>query len=287
MTPTDPTTSTTGRAAAAAGADPTTAGGAGRAGDATPVLEAVGVGKSYGDHVVLRDVSLTVHAGEVVCIIGPSGAGKSTFLRTLNRLEAPDTGEVWVGGEPMGHELRDGRLHELPERKVAAQRARTAMVFQHFNLFPHLTVLENVLEGPVRVQKRKAAEVRAEAVEVLGRVGLADKVDAYPGQLSGGQRQRVAIARAVAMKPLFLLFDEPTSALDPELVGEVLRVMGDLARDGMTMLVVTHEIQFAREVADRVVFMADAGIVEEGPVDQVLVEPREPRTRQFLQRVLG
>ena len=286
MTPTDPTTTTRG-AAAGAGADPTTAGVAGRAGDATPVLEAVGVGKSYGDHVVLRDVSLTVHAGEVVCIIGPSGAGKSTFLRTLNRLEAPDTGEVWVGGEPMGHELRDGRLHELPERKVAAQRARTAMVFQHFNLFPHLTVLENVLEGPVRVQRRKAAEVRAEAVEVLARVGLADKVDAYPGQLSGGQRQRVAIARAVAMKPLFLLFDEPTSALDPELVGEVLRVMGDLARDGMTMLVVTHEIQFAREVADRVVFMADAGIVEEGPVDQVLVEPREPRTRQFLQRVLG
>jgi len=286
VTPTDPTTTTRG-AAAGAGADPTTAGVAGRAGDATPVLEAVGVGKSYGDHVVLRDVSLTVHAGEVVCIIGPSGAGKSTFLRTLNRLEAPDTGEVWVGGEPMGHELRDGRLHELPERKVAAQRARTAMVFQHFNLFPHLTVLENVLEGPVRVQRRKAAEVRAEAVEVLARVGLADKVDAYPGQLSGGQRQRVAIARAVAMKPLFLLFDEPTSALDPELVGEVLRVMGDLARDGMTMLVVTHEIQFAREVADRVVFMADAGIVEEGPVDQVLVEPREPRTRQFLQRVLG
>ena len=256
-------------------------------GTPSPVLEAIGIGKSYGSHEVLRDVSLTVHPGEVVCIIGPSGAGKSTFLRTLNRLEAPDTGEVWVGGDPMGFELRDGRLHELSERKLSAQRARTAMVFQHFNLFPHLTVLGNVLEGPVRVQRRRAAEVRAEAVAILERVGLGDKVDAYPGQLSGGQRQRVAIARAVAMKPLFLLFDEPTSALDPELVGEVLRVMGDLARDGMTMLVVTHEMQFAREVADRVVFMADGGIVEQGPVEQVLGAPTEARTQQFLQRVLG
>jgi polar amino acid transport system ATP-binding protein len=264
-----------------------TAGGAARAADAAPVLEALGIGKSYGSNEVLRDVSMTVRSGEVVCIIGPSGAGKSTFLRTLNRLEEPDTGEVWVGGEPMGFELRDGVLHELSERKLSAQRARTAMVFQHFNLFPHLTVLGNVVEGPVRVQRRPAKEARAEAVEILERVGLGDKVDAYPGQLSGGQRQRVAIARAVAMKPLFLLFDEPTSALDPELVGEVLKVMGDLARDGMTMLVVTHEIQFAREVADRVVFMADGGIVEQGPVDQVLGAPREQRTKQFLQRVLA
>jgi polar amino acid transport system ATP-binding protein len=263
-----------------------TAGGAAPAADAAPVLEALGIGKSYGSHEVLRDVSMTVRSGEVVCIIGPSGAGKSTFLRTLNRLEEPDTGEVWVGGEPMGFELRDGVLHELSERKLSAQRARTAMVFQHFNLFPHLTVLGNVLEGPVRVQRRSAKEARAEAVAILERVGLGDKVDAYPGQLSGGQRQRVAIARAVAMKPLFLLFDEPTSALDPELVGEVLKVMGDLARDGMTMLVVTHEIQFAREVADRVVFMADGGIVEQGPVEQVLGAPRGARTRQFLQRVL-
>ncbi|WP_423924226.1 amino acid ABC transporter ATP-binding protein [Frigoribacterium sp. 2-23] len=253
----------------------------------TPVLEAIGVGKSYGSHEVLRDVSLTVHSGEVVCIIGPSGAGKSTFLRTLNRLEEPDTGEVWVGGEPMGFELRGDKLYELTERKLSAQRAKTGMVFQHFNLFPHLTVLGNIMEGPVRVQRRPAKQVKAEAVEILERVGLGDKVDAYPGQLSGGQRQRVAIARAVAMKPLFLLFDEPTSALDPELVGEVLRVMGDLARDGMTMLVVTHEIAFAREVADRVIFMADAGIVEQGSVEQVLGAPREARTQQFLQRVLA
>ncbi|MDU0367537.1 amino acid ABC transporter ATP-binding protein [Microbacterium sp. KSW4-17] len=255
--------------------------------DAAPVLEAVRITKSYGHNVVLSDVSLTVRSGEVVCIIGPSGAGKSTFLRTLNRLEEPDSGEVWVGGEPMGYELRDGKLHELTERRLSAQRAKTAMVFQHFNLFPHLTVLGNVMEGPVRVQRRPSKEVRAEAVAILERVGLGERIDAYPSQLSGGQRQRVAIARAVAMKPLFLLFDEPTSALDPELVGEVLTVMGDLAREGMTMLVVTHEMAFAREVADRVVFMADAGIVEEGPVEQVLGDPREARTRQFLQRVLA
>jgi polar amino acid transport system ATP-binding protein len=253
----------------------------------TPVLEAIAVGKSYGANRVLDDVSLTVNSGEVVCIIGPSGAGKSTFLRTLNRLEVPDEGEVWVGGEPMGFELRGDRLHELTERQLSRQRAKTGMVFQHFNLFPHLTVLGNILEGPVRVQKRPAKVVRDEAVAILERVGLGDKVDAYPGQLSGGQRQRVAIARAVAMKPLFLLFDEPTSALDPELVGEVLAVMGDLARDGMTMLVVTHEMAFARQVADRVVFMAGGAIVEQGTASEVLENPTEPRTRQFLERVLS
>jgi len=252
-----------------------------------PVLEAIAVGKSYGANRVLDDVSLTVNSGEVVCIIGPSGAGKSTFLRTLNRLEVPDDGEVWVGGEPMGFELRGGKLHELTERQLSRQRAMTGMVFQHFNLFPHLTVLGNILEGPVRVQRRSAKVVRAEAVAILERVGLGDKVDAYPGQLSGGQRQRVAIARAVAMKPLFLLFDEPTSALDPELVGEVLAVMGDLARDGMTMLVVTHEMAFARQVADRVVFMAGGAIVEQGTASEVLENPTEPRTRQFLERVLS
>ncbi|WP_066039709.1 amino acid ABC transporter ATP-binding protein [Herbiconiux solani] len=251
-----------------------------------PVLEAISIGKSYGHNTVLEDVSLEVYPGEVVCIIGPSGAGKSTFLRTLNRLEVPDTGEVWVGGEPMGFELRSGRLHELSERRLSAQRAKTGMVFQHFNLFPHLTVLGNVMEGPVQVQRRRSREVREEAVAILERVGLGDKLTHYPGQLSGGQRQRVAIARAVAMKPLFLLFDEPTSALDPELVGEVLAVMAGLAKDGMTMLVVTHEMAFARQVADRVVFMADGGIIEQGPVAQVLEQPREPRTRQFLQRVL-
>lgn len=252
-----------------------------------PVLRARSISKSYGTNEVLKDVSLEVLPGEVVCIIGPSGAGKSTFLRALNRLEVPDQGEVWVGGEPMGFELRGGRLHELSERRLSAQRARTGMVFQHFNLFPHLTVLGNVIEGPVRVQKRPARQAREEAVAILERVGLGDKIHQYPGQLSGGQRQRVAIARAVAMKPLFLLFDEPTSALDPELVGEVLTVMADLAREGMTMLVVTHEMGFARQVADRVVFMADGGIVEQGPVSQVLEDPREARTRQFLQRVLA
>jgi polar amino acid transport system ATP-binding protein len=252
----------------------------------TPVLEAIGIAKSYGAHTVLDDVSLTVNSGEVVCIIGPSGAGKSTFLRCLNRLEAPDAGEVWVGGEPMGFALRGGKLHELTERQLSVQRAKTAMVFQHFNLFPHLTVLGNVIEGPVRVQKRSAKVATQEAIAILERVGLGDKVNAFPGQLSGGQRQRVAIARAVAMKPLFLLFDEPTSALDPELVGEVLAVMGDLASEGMTMLVVTHEMAFARQVADRVVFMANGGIVEQGTAAQVLENPVEPRTRQFLERVL-
>ncbi|MET9085856.1 amino acid ABC transporter ATP-binding protein [Streptomyces sp. NPDC004237] len=252
-----------------------------------PVLEAIAISKSYGHHQVLNDVSLDVNPGEVVCIIGPSGAGKSTFLRTLNRLEVPDAGEVWVGGEPMGFKLVDGKLHELSERHLCAQRARTAMVFQHFNLFPHLTALENVMEGPVRVQKRNAAEVKAEAAEWLKRVGLEDKVHHYPSQLSGGQRQRVAIARAVAMKPLFLLFDEPTSALDPELVGEVLDVMTALATEGRTMLVVTHEIGFARQVADRIVFMADGAIVEQGSPEQVLNSPREARTQQFLQRVLA
>jgi polar amino acid transport system ATP-binding protein len=253
----------------------------------TPVLEAIAVGKSYGSNRVLDDVSLTVHSGEVVCIIGPSGAGKSTFLRTLNRLEAPDEGEIWVGGEPMGFELRGEKLYELTERQLSRQRAKTGMVFQHFNLFPHLTVLGNILEGPVRVQKRPAQVVRDEAIAILERVGLGEKVDAYPGQLSGGQRQRVAIARAVAMKPLFLLFDEPTSALDPELVGEVLAVMGDLAAGGMTMLVVTHEMAFARQVADRVVFMAGGAIVEQGTASEVLENPTEPRTRQFLERVLS
>ncbi|MEV7648200.1 amino acid ABC transporter ATP-binding protein [Arthrobacter sp. NPDC089319] len=252
-----------------------------------PVLEAVRVNKSYGHHQVLKDVSLDVHPGEVVCLIGPSGAGKSTFLRTLNRLEVPDSGEIWVGGDPIGFRPDNGRLHELTERQLSTQRARTAMVFQHFNLFPHFTALQNVMEGPVRVQKRKSVTVREEAVSLLNRVGLGDKIDYYPSQLSGGQRQRVAIARAVAMKPLFLLFDEPTSALDPELVGEVLDVMTALAKDGRTMLVVTHEMGFARRVADRIVFMADGAIVEQGTSDEVLDNPKEPRTQQFLKRVLA
>ena len=251
----------------------------------TPVLEAIAVGKSYGANRVLDDVSLTVNSGEVVCIIGPSGAGKSTFLRTLNRLEVPDEGEVWVGGEPMGFELRGDRLHELTERQLSRQRAKTGMVFQHFNLFPHLTVLGNILEGPVRVQKRPAKVVRDEAVAILERVGLGDKVDAYPGQLSGGQRQRVAIARAVAMKPLFLLFDEPTSALDPELVGEVLAVIRDLAAQNWTLVIVTHEVRFARDVADQVLFL-DGGVVAERGGAEVLTDPKNERTQQFLRRML-
>ncbi|MGP0225150.1 amino acid ABC transporter ATP-binding protein [Paenarthrobacter sp. NCHU4564] len=252
-----------------------------------PVLEAVRVNKFYGHHQVLKDVSLNVRPGEVVCLIGPSGAGKSTFLRTLNRLEVPDSGEIWVGGDPVGFRHDRSKLYELSERHLSAQRARTAMVFQHFNLFPHFTALQNVMEGPIQVQKRKAASVREEAVALLERVGLGDKINHYPSQLSGGQRQRVAIARAVAMKPLFLLFDEPTSALDPELVGEVLDVMTDLARDGRTMLVVTHEMGFARRVADRIVFMADGMVVEQGTPDEVLGNPREPRTQQFIKRVLS
>ncbi|TYL51722.1 amino acid ABC transporter ATP-binding protein [Nocardioides sp. BGMRC 2183] len=251
-----------------------------------PVLDARCVNKSYGSHHVLKDVSLTVYPGEVVCLIGPSGAGKSTFLRTLNRLESPDSGEIWVGGDPIGFRLADGVLHELPERLIAAQRARTAMVFQHFNLFPHFSALKNVMEGPVKVQKRKPEEVRKEATDLLTRVGLGDKIHSFPSQLSGGQRQRVAIARAVAMKPLFMLFDEPTSALDPELVGEVLDVMTALVQEGRTMLVVTHEMGFARRVADKVVFMADGAIVEQGTPEEIFENPREVRTQQFLDRVL-
>lgn len=251
-----------------------------------PLLEAINVSKFFGHNQVLRDVSLEVYSGEVVCIVGPSGAGKSTFLRCINRLESSEEGEIWVGGEPMGFEERGGKLHELTETRLSTQRAKTSMVFQQFNLFPHLTALGNVIEGPVQVQKRSVKEATADAKQILERVGLGDKIHSYPSQLSGGQMQRVAIARAVAMKPLFLLFDEPTSALDPELVGEVLSVMRALADDGMTMLVVTHEMAFAREAADRVIFMADGAIVEQGTAEQVLTNPQHVRTQQFLERVL-
>jgi len=243
--------------------------------------------KSYGSLAVLKDIDFFVTSGEVVSIIGPSGSGKSTFLRCLNHLEVPDRGEIWVGNEPIGFKYKHGALHELPERKIAAQRALMGMVFQHFNLFPHLNVIENIIEGPVHVQKKPVESARARAMELLKRVGLADKAQNYPSQLSGGQRQRVAIARSVAMEPLLLLFDEPTSALDPELVDEVLNVMTDLAQDGMTMVVVTHEMRFARDISDHVVFMVDGQIVEQGSPDIIFTAPGQERTQQFLQRIVG
>ncbi|WP_304307021.1 amino acid ABC transporter ATP-binding protein [Pseudacidovorax intermedius] len=232
--------------------------------------------KRYGDHEVLRGVSLEVQAGEVVCLIGPSGSGKSTVLRCINGLESYEGGSITAFGRPVDRRSRD--IHAL--------RSRMGMVFQRFNLFPHRTVLANVMEGPVQVRREPVAQAREEALALLAKVGLADKADAWPAQLSGGQQQRVAIARALAMKPEAMLFDEPTSALDPELVGDVLAVMRTLADEGMTMIVVTHEMGFAREVADRVCFLHGGVIVEEGTADQVLGAPSQPRTQDFLRRVL-
>jgi len=252
-----------------------------------PLLRAVGVRKSYGHTEVLRGVDMEVHRGQVVCLLGPSGAGKSTFLRCLNHLETVDEGEVWVDGEPIGFQLRNGKLYELRERDVAKQRRDIGMVFQRFNLFGHRTALENVIEGPIRVLGTAPDVARKEGLELLDRVGLGQRGDAYPAQLSGGQQQRVAIARSLAMKPKLMLFDEPTSALDPELVGEVLAVMNSLAAEGMTMVVVTHEIAFAAEAADEVVFMADGAVVETGPPERILKSPEHERTRQFLARVLA
>ncbi|MFD2472634.1 amino acid ABC transporter ATP-binding protein [Amycolatopsis silviterrae] len=252
-----------------------------------PLLKAVGVRKNYGHTEVLKGIDLEVYKGQVVCLLGPSGAGKSTFLRCLNHLEAIDGGQVWVDGEPIGFKLRGGKLYELREKDVARQRRDIGMVFQRFNLFGHRTALENVVEGPVRVLGVDPARAREEALDLLDRVGLVDRAGAYPGQLSGGQQQRVAIARSLAMKPKLMLFDEPTSALDPELVGEVLAVMGTLAREGMTMVVVTHEMAFAAEAADEVVFLADGAVVETGPPERVLKAPEHERTRQFLARVLS
>jgi polar amino acid transport system ATP-binding protein len=252
-----------------------------------PLLRAVEVRKSYGHTEVLKGIDLEVHRGQVVCLLGPSGAGKSTFLRCLNHLETIDSGQVWVDGEPIGFRLRGGKLYELREKDVARQRRDIGMVFQRFNLFGHRTALENVVEGPVRVLGTDPDRARSEALELLDRVGLAHRADAYPAQLSGGQQQRVAIARSLAMKPKLMLFDEPTSALDPELVGEVLAVMGTLAREGMTMVVVTHEMAFAAEAADEVVFLADGAVVETGPPERVLKAPEHERTRQFLARVLS
>jgi polar amino acid transport system ATP-binding protein len=254
---------------------------------ARPLVSIVGVEKHFGAFHALRSVSLDVAEGEVLCIIGASGSGKTTLLRCVNQLAVPDAGAIWVDGDLTGYRLAGGRLHRLHESAIARQRRLTGMVFQRFNLFPHMTALENIIEGPMRVLGRERAEATAEARELLARVGLADKADNYPSGLSGGQQQRVAIARALAMHPRLMLFDEPTSALDPELVGEVLAVMKELAASGMTMIVVTHELAFAREVADRVVFMDHGAIVESGPPAQVLGAPREARTRAFLSAVIS
>jgi polar amino acid transport system ATP-binding protein len=250
------------------------------------LVRAVNVMKSFHGNEVLKGIDLTVHRGEVVCLLGPSGSGKTTFLRCINQLESIDGGRIWVDGHLMGfREDEHGRLHHLKDKQIAAQRREIGMVFQRFNLFPHKTALENVIEAPTQVKGVGRSQARARAQELLASVGLADKSAAYPGALSGGQQQRVAIARALAMDPKLMLFDEPTSALDPELVGEVLRVMRELARSGMTMIVVTHEMDFAREVADHVVFM-DAGVVcEEGPPEQVIGNPKNERTRAFLRRM--
>lgn len=250
------------------------------------LIEITDVSKSYGANRVLKDVSLTVRPGEVVALIGPSGSGKSTLLRTINHLESVDAGSVTVDGQYIGYELRGGKLHELPEKHVLERRTQIGIVFQNFNLFPHLTALENVTEAPVSLKRATKQEAREQALALLQRVGLGDKADHYPRQLSGGQQQRVAIARALALKPKALLFDEPTSALDPELVGEVLDVIRGLSRSGTTLIIVTHEIGFAREVADRVVFLEQGEILEQGPAVQVLLHPQHPRTQDFLRKVL-
>jgi polar amino acid transport system ATP-binding protein len=245
-----------------------------------------GVHKTFGTLEVLRGVDLEVRAGEVVVVLGPSGSGKSTLLRTINHLEKVDRGHIRIDGELVGYRRVGDKLHELRERDILKQRTHIGFVFQNFNLFPHLTALENVAEAPLSAQRRPKSEVLPLAEGLLARVGLADKASAYPRQLSGGQQQRVAIARALALEPKLLLFDEPTSALDPELVGEVLDVVKDLARTGTTMIVVTHEIGFAREVADRIVFIDGGVVVEQGPPDQVLDHPVHARTRAFLSKVL-
>ncbi|MCO1338939.1 ectoine/hydroxyectoine ABC transporter ATP-binding protein EhuA [Kocuria polaris] len=251
-----------------------------------PLVVARNVRKHYGSLEVLKGISLSVNAGEVMCLLGPSGSGKSTFLRCINHLERIDGGRISVDGELIGYTRRRNRLYEMNPREVARQRRGIGMVFQRFNLFPHLTALENIWAAPVGVRKLPKQQARQRGMELLDRVGLAHLAGAYPAQLSGGQQQRVAIARALAMEPQLLLFDEPTSALDPELVGEVLDVMRQLAADGMTMIVVTHEIGFARGAADQVVFMDDGVVVEAGPPTEVLDAPRHPRTISFLDSVM-
>jgi ABC-type polar amino acid transport system ATPase subunit len=252
-----------------------------------PMVKAELVWKSFGKLDVLKGVDLVVKPRETFVLLGPSGGGKSTLLRCINHLEKIDAGRLWVDGELMGYREKGNVLHEMPSRDVSRQRAKIGMVFQRFNLFPHLTAIQNVMEAPIRVKGMHKKEAEAEAEKVLCEVGLAQKLDVYPAQLSGGQQQRVAIARALAMKPKLMLFDEPTSALDPELVGEVLDVMKRLAHEGMTMVVVTHEIGFAKEAADGVALMDGGVIVETGPPEQVLVDPKEERTKLFLSKVLS
>ena len=252
-----------------------------------PLVSIREVCKSFGAFQALAGVSLNVAAGEVLCIIGASGSGKTTLLRCINQLVEIDSGAIWIDGELIGYRRVKDRLYPLAENDIARQRLKTGMVFQRFNLFPHMTALENLIEGPVQVLRRDRVQAVREARELLARVGLSGKADAFPADLSGGQQQRVAIARALAMRPKLMLFDEPTSALDPELVGEVLAVMKELAHSGMTMIVVTHELGFAREVADRVVFMDHGIIVEAGAASDVLNAPREARTRAFLAAVLA
>ncbi|GAA3211714.1 amino acid ABC transporter ATP-binding protein [Actinocorallia longicatena] len=250
------------------------------------MVKADNVHKYFGKVEVLKGIDLEVRAGEVMCVVGPSGSGKSTFLRCINHLEKVSGGRLYVNGHLVGYREKNGKLYELRDREVSEQRREIGMVFQRFNLFPHMTALENVMEAPCRVKKLPKAQSRARAEELLTRVGLGDKMGNYPSQLSGGQQQRVAIARALAMDPSLMLFDEPTSALDPELVGEVLEVMKSLAADGMTMVVVTHEMGFAREVGDSLVFMDGGVVVEQGAPREVLANPQHPRTREFLSKVL-
>jgi polar amino acid transport system ATP-binding protein len=252
----------------------------------TPMVLAEGVSKSFGSNEVLKSIDLKVNPGEVLCIIGPSGSGKSTFLRCINHLERVDAGRLSVDGEIVGYRQHGDKLYELKPKEAARQRREIGMVFQRFNLFPHMTALENIIEAPMRVKGLSKAKAVERANELLTRVGLADKGDHYPSQLSGGQQQRVAIARALAMDPKLMLFDEPTSALDPELVGEVLDVMKGLAASGMTMVVVTHEMGFAREVADELVFMDGGVVVESGDPREVLGNPQHQRTQAFLSKVL-
>jgi polar amino acid transport system ATP-binding protein len=262
--------------------------------DATPaagdpvhaMIRAEAVHKSFGSVEVLKGISLEVATGEVMCIIGPSGSGKSTFLRCINHLEKIDSGRIEVNGQLIGYRQRNGKLVEDSEKSIARQRTQIGMVFQRFNLFPHKTALQNVIEAPIHVLRRPKEQAVAEGNALLERVGLADKRDVYPGKLSGGQQQRVAIARALAMKPALMLFDEATSALDPEVIGEVLTVMEELAHEGMTMIVVTHEMGFAREAADRVVMMDEGRFIEEGSPEQFFETPTQERTRAFLSKIL-
>ncbi|HEY9267304.1 MAG TPA: amino acid ABC transporter ATP-binding protein [Mycobacterium sp.] len=252
----------------------------------TPMVKADRVCKNFGALKVLKGVSLEIDAGQVLCLVGPSGSGKSTFLRCINHLEQVNAGRLYVDGEIVGYSERGGKLYELHPRAAAKQRRDIGMVFQHFNLFPHRTALENIIEAPIQVKRLSKKKALERGRDLLEQVGLSEKADAYPAQLSGGQQQRVAIARALAMDPKLMLFDEPTSALDPELVGEVLAVMKKLASEGMTMVVVTHEMGFAREVADEVVFMDAGVVVERGDPVEVMSNPQHERTQAFLSKVM-